>query len=126
MPNDLSKRSHSRQRVPATAMVLAPVHEVRVSAERHVVQESPMAEPSDIDPPLDPVRERSESRFGIVACEAEVAREVVARPERDADERQISLDRDRGDGGERAVTARHAQGFCVSCTSELLLVVTVP
>src|SRR5439155_14438006 len=45
----------------------------------------------------------------IVAIEPRVSREVVARSTGDADERQVALDRDRDDRGERAVPARHSE-----------------
>ena len=90
-------------------MVLAPVHEPRVEAERDVVQEEPVADAADVDAPLDPVVEGGERRERIVAVEAEVAGEVVPRPERDADERHVLLDRDLGDRRERAVAAGHPE-----------------
>jgi hypothetical protein len=42
-------RAHARERLPASAMTLAPVHEPRVDAERDVVQEQAIVGASDID-----------------------------------------------------------------------------
>ena len=104
-------------------MVLAPVHEPRVQAERDVVQEEALADASDVDAPLDAVVERGERAERIVAVEAEVAGEVVPRPERDADERHVLLDRDLCDGSERAVAARHPEHVCVGLPRQLRQVV---
>ena len=55
-------RAQPRERVAAAAMVLAPVHEPRVEAERDVVQEEPVADAPDVDAPLDAVVEGGERR----------------------------------------------------------------
>ena len=108
---------------PAPA-VLAPVHEARVEAERDVVQEEPVFDPADVDPPLVAVegRERADR---VVAIEADVPGEVVAGPERDADERNVLLDRDVGDRGERAVPTRHPQHVSVCAPRDLRQVVSL-
>ena len=82
------------------------------------------ARPTSIAP-LDAVVERGQRRDRVVAVEPEVAREVVPRPERDADERDVLLDRDLGDGGERAVAAGHAEHVGAGRPRELLQVVSV-
>ena len=55
----------------------------------------------------------------VVAVEPEVAREVVARPERDDDERQVALDRDRGHARHRAVAAGRAEHVRVGLARQL-------
>ena len=76
--------------------------ELRVGADRDVVEEEPFAHPPDVDPSLHTL-ERGESAYRIVAVETEVAREVVSGAERDADERQVALDRDLGKVRQRSV-----------------------
>ena len=44
---------------------------------------------------------------------------MVARPERDADERQVALDRDLRDGAERPVAAGDAEGGRIGGAREL-------
>ena len=110
------ERAQAGQCFAPPAAVLAPVDEPRVEAERDVVQEEPVSDPAHVDPPLLPVegRERADR---VVAVEAEVPGEVVAGPERDADERNVLLDRHLGDRRERAVPARHPQhvSVCAPC-----------
>ena len=99
-------------------MVLAPVHERRVDAERNVVQEAALARAADVDAPFLAL-EALERRERVVAVEAEVAGEVVARAERDDDERQVALDGDRGHARDRAVTARRAEHVRVGRACQL-------
>ena len=98
------------------AAVLAPVDEPRVEAQRDVVQKEPVSDAAHVDPSLFPVegRERADR---VAAVEAEVPREVVAGPERDADKRNVLLDRHLGNRRERAVPARHPQhvSVCAPC-----------
>ena len=103
------ERAQPRERVAAAPVVLAAVHELRVDAERDVVQEEPVVRAADVDAALVAVDERFERADRVVAVEPEVAREVVARPERDARERQVALDRHVGDRRERAVAAGHRE-----------------
>ena len=86
------ERPQAGQSLAPAAAVLAPVHEQRVEAERDVVQEELLSDPAHVDPSLLPVegRERADR---VVAVEADVPGEVVAGPERDADERNVLLDR---------------------------------
>ena len=102
-----SARSPAKSLAPA-AVVLAPVDERRVDAERDVVQEAPLARAADVDAPLLAL-EGLERRERVVEVEAEVAGEVVARAVRDDDERQVALDRDRGHARDRPVAARRAE-----------------
>src|SRR6185436_2581137 len=66
-------------------VVLAPVHEQGIETERDVVQEEAVSRPADIDQALFAV-ERRECADRVSAVEADVPGEVVAGPERDADE----------------------------------------
>ena len=82
--------------------------EHRVQAERDVVQEQLVAGTGDVDAPL-LAAEALECGERVVPVEPEVAGEVVARAERDADERDVLLERDLGDRRERAVAAGHPE-----------------
>jgi hypothetical protein len=88
-----------REDVPAASTAFPTMDELRVEPERDVVQKQPLAHAPDVDPPL-LAREGRERRDGIVAVEAEVAREVVASPVRDDDEGKTTLDGDLRDSGE--------------------------
>ena len=70
--------------------------------------------------------ERIERADRVVAVEPDVAREVIARPERDAYERQPALQRDLGDRRERTVAARDPERVRVSSAGELGQVVALP
>ena len=65
--------------------------ELRVDAERDVVQEEPVADAADVHPPLR-AAERAERAERVVPIEADVAGEVIPGAERDADEGQVALD----------------------------------
>ena len=106
-------------------MVLAPVHEAGVDPERDVVEEEAVAGARHVDPPLDAVAEGGQGPDRVVAVEPEVTREVVPRPEGDADEWHVLLDRDRGDSGERTVAAGHAEHVGSGAPRELLQIVAV-
>ena len=80
-----------------------------VDAERHVVDEEPVADRRVVDAPLDGVAEGVEARARVVAVDAQVEGEVVAGAGRDAHERQVVLDGDRGDEGLGPVAAGHAE-----------------
>src|SRR5207302_8862743 len=82
----------------------APVDELCVHAERDVVEEEPAARAADVDATFRS-GEGAERRRGIVALDPKVAREVVAGPERDADERGLTFERRAGDRRQRAVPA---------------------
>jgi hypothetical protein len=88
-----------REDVPAASASFPTMDELRVEPERDVVQKQPLAHAPDVDPPL-LAREGRERRDGIVAVEAEVAREVVASPVRDDDEGKTTLDGDLRDSSE--------------------------
>ena len=89
-------------------MAFAVVDELRVEPERDVVQEQAPADPADVDPPLQSP-ECVQRGDRIVAVEPEVAREVVSRSEGNADEGDVTLDRDFCDCGERPVTTGGAE-----------------
>jgi hypothetical protein len=84
------------------------MNDTGVDPERDVVEEETLVGTADIDTPFGPT-ERPECATRVVAVEPEVAGEVVTRSERDADEGQISFERDGGDRGQRPVTARHSE-----------------
>ena len=106
----LEDRACAGQRLPAAAVVLTPVDEPGVDAEGHVVEEEPVARLADVDAPLScVVVERCERTERVVPVEADVAGEMIARPEGDADERRAGLERDPRDRSERAVAARRAE-----------------
>jgi hypothetical protein len=106
------------ERVPPAPVALAAVDELRVEPDGDVVQEEPLADPSDVDPPLRSA-ERIQRADRVVAVEPEVAREVVPRAEGDADEGEPALERDFGDRGERAVAAGDAQRISLRASGEL-------
>ena len=113
------QRPQPRERVAPAAVVLAPVDEPGVDPERDVVQEEPVAGAGDVDAALGSVVERGQRRDRVVAVEAQVAGEVIPRPERDADERDVLLQRDLRDGGERAVAAGHPEHVRARAPGEL-------
>ncbi len=76
-----------RKGVPPTPVMFSPVDECRVVTEADVVEEEVARDPAHVDAPFPPA-ERVERRDRVVAVEPEVAREVVARPERHADDRE--------------------------------------
>jgi hypothetical protein len=85
--------------------MLPPVDELGVGADRDVVEEEPVTNSPDVDPPLHSF-EGIECADPVVAVEPEITREVVPRAERDADERQVALDRRLRELRQRAVAAR--------------------
>jgi hypothetical protein len=103
----------ARERLSPAAMMLAPVDEACVDAERDVVQEQPLVRAADVDAAF-LAAESAQRGNRIAAVQPEVACEVVARPERDAHERDVKFERNLGNGREGAVSARHAEriGAC--------------
>ena len=89
--------------------IALPLDRLRVEPERDVVDEHAAVDLGEVDPALAPVDERVERADDVVAIHAEVEREVVAGPGRDARVRKIELGRDRGDDRLRAVAAGHRQ-----------------
>jgi hypothetical protein len=89
-------------------MSFASVHEAGVDPERDVVQEETRVRTADIDAPFGPT-ERPQRAARVVSVDPEVAGEVVARSEWDADEGQVSFKRDGGDRCQRSITARHPE-----------------
>ena len=68
-----------------------------------------VAPAADVDATLFAVEGR-EGGDGILDVEAEVAREMVPRPERDAHERPVVVRDHAGDGRKRPVPSSHADG----------------
>ena len=96
----------ARERVAAAAMRLAPVDEVGVQPERHVVEEDARSHASDVDSKLAAGIERVERPRRVATVQADVTGEVVARPEGHAHEGMIVLERNLGDGAEGPVSCR--------------------
>jgi hypothetical protein len=86
------------------------VDEARIEPQRDVVEKEAIADRTHVDPPLAAVEGR-EGCDRVVPVDAEVSGEVVPCPERNADEGKVAPDGDRRDGGERAVSTCHSQGF---------------
>jgi len=105
-------------------VAVAPVHELRVHAEGDVVQEEAAAHPADIHSLL-AASECVERSDRVVAVETGVAGEVVARSERDDDERQVTLDRDRSACGERPIAACYPQRVGLGAAQDLSQVVAL-
>ena len=80
-----------------------------VDAQRDVVDEEAVAHRAVVDEALDAVAKGDHALARVFLVEAQVLGEVVARPGRDADERDVVLMADRGDEGLRPVAAGHAQ-----------------
>jgi hypothetical protein len=91
-------------------MGLPAVDERCIRTEGNVVQEQPLARAPDIDAPL-LAPEGVEGSDRIVPVETEIASEVVARAEGNADERDLLLDRYLCDRRERPVAACDPQHF---------------
>ena len=98
----------SGEELAPASMVLAPVNDPSVHADRHVVQEQPVPGASHVDSPF-AAPEGVERPDRIVAVESEIACEVVASPERHGGERRPALERDLGHLRERSVSACHAE-----------------
>src|SRR5262249_3098396 len=96
LANDGGESTEPRQRVAPPPVMLAAGDEARVETERDVVQEEAVVRTPDVDRELGAVDERIERADRVVAVEADVAREVVPRPEWDADERDSPFERDAG------------------------------
>jgi hypothetical protein len=112
------QRSQLRERVSPAPVALTFVHEERVEPQRDVVEKEALADSADVDPSLGSGEGVQRAEW-IVAVQPEVSREVVTGAERDADERQVALERDLGDCGERAVAAGDAECFRFGVPGEL-------
>src|SRR5439155_13159179 len=91
----------------ASPLRFTAMHEPRVDAERHVVQEEAPVHATDVDAPFTAGVERTERSDRIVTIETQIAGEMVTGSERDADERAIALECNLGHGRQRAVAAGH-------------------
>ena len=85
----------------------------------------PFARPTSMRRSVPPTNARS-APIGIVTVEAEVAREVVASSERNADERGIAFERHLGDRRQRAVASGHAQDLGRRGAGQLRRVLAFP
>src|SRR4030095_7693059 len=103
----------------AAQVIRASMKKTAIQAERDVVQEEPLTGAADVDPSFLPVDERIERADRIAAVEADVPREVVPRAERDADEGEVTLDRNLRDRCHGSVPARHAKRVGLSAAGEL-------
>ena len=83
-----------------------------VDAEGDVVQEDAAVHFAHVDQALHPIRERVKSPGHVLPVHTEVQREVVARPDRDADEGQPMRRGDCCYVRERPVAARHPERIC--------------
>jgi hypothetical protein len=101
-----------REGLSAPLVPLAAVYELGIEAERDVVQEESVGDAPDVDPPLRTF-EGVERLDGVIAVEPEVAREVVAGAEWDADERQVALECNLRYRRERAVAAGNPEDLLV-------------
>jgi hypothetical protein len=99
--------------------------EARVEAERHVVEEEPPVGTAYVDPALDAL-ESLQCSLRVVAVQPHVAGEMVSRAERDADERQVALDRDLGDRGEGPVSAGHPEHVGAGRAREVRRALSLP
>jgi hypothetical protein len=112
------ERAEARECLLPPAMVLAPMDERRIQAEREVVQEQGAVRAPDVDPALD-AGEGFQGRERIVAVEAEIPREVVPRPVGNADKRDVALERDLGHASERPVAPGDAEGVGVGLSRKV-------
>jgi hypothetical protein len=78
-----------------------------VEAQGDVVHEPAVASAADVDAALFAVEGR-EGGDGVFDVEAEVAREMVPGPERDAHEGSVALRGHAGDGRQRPIPSGHA------------------
>ena len=124
----MAKRDHhcagTRERLASSPVLFALVHELGVHPQRDVVQEHAAVHSADVDPALGSP-ERVERGDRVVAIEAEIPREVVAGPERDADEREAPLHSDGGHGRQRAVAPGHPERVGLGSPGDLLKVLSV-
>ena len=106
--DDVGNRVEERAQLGA-AVALA-LDGLGVDAERRVVDEDAPVHLGEVDDVLAGARaERVERPEVVLAVDAEVEREVVARARRDAGVRQVVLCRDPRDDGLRPVAARHRE-----------------
>ena len=115
------------QRPDLGLAIAGPLHGFRVQPQRHVVDEHASVYLSQIDDSLTPVDERIERTDDVVAIDAKIESEVIARAGRDARIRQVVLGGQLGHDRLRAVAARRSQavGAALHCVAdELFEVVT--
>ena len=101
------------------------MHESCVEPERDVVQEEPAVRTPDVDAAFGSA-EGIERRQRVITFHPEVACEVVARSERDADKCGVTLDRHLRHRCERTVPARDPEYLCRGVPGDLGGVVAGP
>jgi hypothetical protein len=99
---------HRADRPELGVAVLGGLNHLGVEPERRVVHEHPAVDGGQVDRDIDPVAEGLQRAHHIVAVEAEVEREVVPGPGRDAHVRDAPAAGDGRDQRLRAVAAGHA------------------
>lgn len=119
VPHEHGQRPQPGECDPPATMVLTPMDEVGVEAQGDVVQEQAVADAADVDAALLTLHERAEGADRVVAVETDVPRKVVPRAERDADEREVALDRHLCDRRERSVAAGDAERVGLGGAGEL-------
>ena len=97
------------QRAQLGVAVALALDRLGVEPERDVVDEHAPVDLGQVDGSLAAVDERVEGADDVVAVDAEVEREVVARAGGNAGVRQPALGRDRRDDRLRAVAAGHRE-----------------
>jgi hypothetical protein len=98
-----------------------PLDRVAVDAERDIVEEQPAVYLCHVDPALDPIAERVQCAGQVMAVHPYVEREMIARPGRNAHEREVVRGGGRGHDREGTVPASHSEGICAAshrCLSE--------
>ena len=106
-PEHVRGRLQQRARLGVTVGRLP--NGVAVDPERDVVEEEAAVHLRHVDPALDPVGERVERADEIVAIDAEVECEMVARAGGNADEGKSVRECGRRDDGQRSVAAGDAE-----------------
>ena len=87
---------------------------IAVDAERDIVEEQPAVYLCHVDPALDPIAERVQRAWQVMAVHPYVEREMIARPGRNAHEREIVLSGGRGHDRQGPITTGHSEGICAA------------
>ena len=95
-PAGLSTSRGVEQRPELLVAIAGMSDGLAIDSKRHVVEEQAAVDLGDVDPPLEPIRERGERTDDVMPHDADVEREVVAG-RRNADERQAVGEGDRRD-----------------------------
>jgi hypothetical protein len=98
-----------QQRPDLRVAVSLPLDRLGVQPERHVVDEHAPVDLGEVDAPLTTVHQRVERADDVVAVDAQVEREVVARAGRHARVGQVQLGGDHRDDRLRAVSSGYGE-----------------